>query len=209
MDELLQILLALGVAVVVTALELVTDKYPRTFQFLAKCKSFYIYIGIYGVIAAFITIFMDYLVASKAITLEGPMIGNGWAQAVAIGIAVKAFLHIRLFNVNTGTQSFPVGLETIVLLFEPWLLRQILLCHWRATNAFIKPKAINISVPNDQTTKLDVVKAKVLNGIPKSFSDIEKMSFKDDVNKAETVVDVMEMYLSLVGPGPFKDIFPD
>ncbi len=155
-----------------------------------------------------LTFFIDYLSASKAITLEGPTISNGWAQAIAIGIAVKALLHIRLFNVTAGTQSIPVGVESIVLLFEPWLLRQIELCHWLAMRAFIKPKAENISVPNDSTTKLEVVKGKVLAGIPTSFSNIEKLSFKDDVNKAETEVEVLEMYLNLVGPGPFKGTFP-
>lgn len=200
MDEPLQILLAFVVAVVVTALELVTGKYPRTFLFLTKCRSFYFYLFIYGVIAALVTFFIDQLIASNAITLEGPMIGNGWAQAVTIGISVKAFLHIRLFAFNSGTQSIPIGVETIVLLFEPWLLREIELFHFTSVLEFIGPKA-------KKHQNLAKVKGAVLVHVPKSFSKAEKTSFKDDVENADSVTSVMDMFLNFVGKRIFEQVF--
>jgi len=200
MDEPLQIILAFLVAAIVTALELVTGKYPRTFWFLRNCKSFYVYAVIYGLIAALVTFFVDFLISSDAITLEGPMVGNGWAQAVAIGISVKAFLHIRLFAVNTGTQSIPIGVETIVLLFEPWLLREIELFHFNSVLKFIGPKA-------KTHPDLETVKNAVLKHIPKSFSKAEKTSFIDDVTKAKDVGSVMDMFLNFVGKRIFEQVF--
>lgn len=201
MDDFLPALLATGVAVVVTGMELITDKYPRTFPFVCRCKSFYAYVFIYGIIAALVMLFVDYLVATKAITLEGPMIGNIWAQAVAIGVAIKAFLHIRLVTVSVGTQSIPIGVETVVLLFEPWLLRDIELCHFDSVRQFIDPKVARHS-------DLVTVKQKVLANVPKSFSTAEKVSFKDDIANATTVVEVMEMFLSFVGSRTFDRVFP-
>ena len=108
-------ILAFIIADCISVLELITSKYPRTFFLLKKCPALYIYAVIYGVIGFAVMLGLNYLVSQKAVTLEGLGLSNPWWQAVAIGLSVKAFLHLRIFSVGVGAQTFPIGTETIVL----------------------------------------------------------------------------------------------
>ena len=110
-------LLAFTVAIAVTALELLTTKYPRTAAFVCHTVWFYVYIVIYGAIAAIALALLPVLGAH--IQSDGINLMNPWIAAAAVGISVKSLLHIRIFNVSTGPgKDLPVGLETIVLLFD-------------------------------------------------------------------------------------------
>src|ERR1700736_1601035 len=106
--------LAFVIASFIAALELITSKYPRTFFLLKRCPALYVYALIYGLIGLGVMLGLNYLVSQKAVTLEGFGLSNPWWQAVAIGLSVKAFLHLRIFSVGVGGQSFPIGTETIV-----------------------------------------------------------------------------------------------
>src|SRR5262249_36951986 len=48
-------------------------------------------------------------------------------------------------------QSFPVGLESFVQLFEPWMLRELELDHYDKERAFIQPRAARFNDPNPAT----------------------------------------------------------
>lgn len=198
MDLLGPIILAFVIAASFTALELITGQYPRTFFLLSGCKLLWLYAVIYGAIAAIVVALLPHLPGT---TIEGVGLENPWFQAVAVGISLKAFLHIRLFNVSTGPgQSFPVGVESLVQVFEPWLLRSIDLEHFNAVRQFVKDHAARHS-------DLDAAKAAIRAEIPPSFSDQEKAALNSDVETSTSVEQAMETYLTYVGRATFERVF--
>lgn len=164
-------LLALAIAFLIASLELITSKYPRTFFLLRGSWALYSYAAIYGLIGFGITLAIDSVTRHGAITLEGPGVANPWVQAVVIGVSTKAFLHIRLFSVSTGRDSFPVGMETLVQIFEPWLLRTIELAHFNALRGFLESRAARYP-------DLDDMKRRIKSNVPKSFSQQERTAFE-------------------------------
>lgn len=194
-------LLAFLIAAFIAVLELITSKYPRTFFLLKKCLALYIYALIYGAIGFAVMVGLKYLVSQKTITLEGLGLSSPWWQAVALGLSVKAFLHLRIFSVGVGPQSFPIGTETIVQLFEPWLLRTIELHHFNAGRDFIASRALKYPVVND-------VKTKTKFNVPASFSSTERAAFLADIDKAPSVEDTMELFINFLGKSTFDRVFP-
>lgn len=121
-----------------------------------------------------------------------------------IGLTVKAFLHIRIFEVSTGAapgKSVPVGIETVTQLFEPWLLRNIGLEHWIAKTEFLTAAVAKHS-------NLNQTRATALGAIPSSFDAVEKAAMIADLNAAATVNDVLDVYLTNVGCRGFRTTFP-
>jgi len=120
-----------------------------------------------------------------------------------IGVTLKAFLHIRLFNVTIGAESFPVGVETLVQLFEPWLQRTIELDHFNALRNYIAPLALRY-------TDLDLVKKQIAQNLPPSMSaeGVEGKAFLADVQQASSVTEVMRLYMTSVGRRLFDSVFP-
>ncbi len=193
--------LAFVIAAFIAVLELVTSKYPRTFFLLKKCSALYIYALIYGAVGFGVMLGLDHLVSQKMVSLEGLGLSNPWWQAVAIGLSVKAFLHLRIFSVGVSGQSFPIGTETIVQLFEPWLLRTTELYHFNAGQEFIASRAAKYTVLAD-------VKVKTKASVPTSFSSTEKAAFNADVDNATTVENVMELFVNFLGRRTFDRAFP-
>ena len=192
-------LLALAIASLVTAIELITSKYPHTAPLIKKCRYLYAYMLIYGLLSFGATLGFDQLFQSGKIRIEG--IGSDrWWQAIALGVSTKALLHIRLFSVTAGAQSFPIGTETIVQLFEPWLLDQITLYEFNAVRDYLKPRAA-------RHTDLVQVKADILTNLPPTFSGPERTAFEADINKQTSVVGAMEMYLERFGTRSFDRVF--
>lgn len=185
------------------ALELVTSKYPRTFSLLKRSPAFYAYAVIYGVIAFGVTLGLGGLVKSGAVKLEGLGLSSPWIQALAVGVTFKAFLHVRFFSVGVGSEGFPVGIETLVQLFEPWLLRTIDLDHFRALRDYIAPRAQKF--PN-----LTAVRSKIAQNLPPSMSaqSAEGKAFLADVQQAISVDEAMRLYMRFVGRKLFDSVFP-
>src|SRR5215471_706233 len=126
--------LAFVVALVVTGLELITTDYPMTPNFVLKSIWYYLYVVIYGAIAAVVILILPLITDQATVSSVG--LANPWIKAAVVGFTIKAFLHVRLFTVSTGPgSSFPVGIETIVQLFEPWMLRSLELDHWNKQQA--------------------------------------------------------------------------
>jgi hypothetical protein len=193
-------LLSLLIAALITAVELITSKYPHTLSLLKKCRVLYIYALIYGLISFAVMLVFDQLVLANKIQLEG-VGSNPWLQGVAIGLSTKALLHIRFFSVTAGAQSFPLGTETIVQLFEPWLLDQIMLYEFNAVRDLIQPRAAKYP-------DLSGVKARIIADLPPTFSGPEKTAFASDVNDKTSVVGAMEMYLGRFGRTSLDRVFP-
>lgn len=185
------------------ALELITSKYPRTFSLLRRSWAFYVYALIYGVIALCVMLGLGALVKSETVKLEGLGLSSPWVQAVVVGVTFKAFLHIRLFSVSIGAESFPVGVETLVQLFEPWLLRTIELDHFNALRNYIAPRA-------QKYTDLALVKNQIAQNLPPSMSTegAEGKAFLADIQQAGSVTEAMRLYMMPVGRRLFDSVFP-
>jgi hypothetical protein len=185
---------------VVTAVELITSKYPRTAPFALKSIWFYIYILIYGSLGAAGFALLPLL--GDQVTTEGIAISNPWAKAALIGFSVKAILHIRIFAVTTGPgQSFPVGLESFVQLFEPWILRTLELDHYSEQSAFITPRAARFANVTDARTQAK-------GNPPPGLSAAERAVFDADIDQASTAAQVIAAYLKYSGIRLTKATFP-
>lgn len=181
--------------------ELLTGNYARTYFLAARSRWLYAYAAIYGLLGFFGMFLLDVLIANHLVTLEGIGLSSAWVQAIIVGLSMKAFLHIRLFNVNTGATNMPIGIETLVQIFEPWLLRQIQLDHFNALRALIDPRAKKY---------IDLVKVKqtILTNVPNEFSAIEKAALKSDIDNASDVTQAMQVLLFYLGKKTFDRVFP-
>ncbi len=181
--------------------ELITSKYPRTFFVLKKSWKIYVYSIVYGAIGFFIMLSIKSLIDAQILTVTGLRVSDVWVQSVIVGICTKAFLHIRLFNVGIGSKSIPIGIETLVLLFEPWFLRGIMLDEYNGIREFIQ---------NTQTRfkNFDKVKKKIEQNIPAKLPKDERLAFLSDLDLMKTVPDAMELYLQNFGKRSFERVFP-
>ena len=141
------------------------------------------------------------LVTAGTVKLEGLGLSSPWVQAIAVGLTTKAFLHINLFNVTVGSQPMPVGLETLVQLFEPALLRTILLDEFNAVRNYIQPYA-------DKYSDLGADKVKIAQNIPPTLPPQERAAFDSDLDKTNAVIDAMELFLRFLGRASFNRVFP-
>jgi len=187
------------VATSVTALELITSKYPRTFEFVLKSRWFYVYVLIYGLLGGISFALLPSLGDQVTTT---SVIANPWIQAALVGFSIKAFLHIRIFTVSTGPgQSFPVGLESFVQLFEPWMLRSIDLDHYHEQRAFISPRATNL-------TNVPAARIQATNNVPPGLTPQEAAALNSDLNQATTSDQVIGVYLKYFGLRLTRTTFP-
>lgn len=195
-----QLALTFAVATTVTAVELITSKYPRTANFVVTSGWFYAYVLVYGILGAAALSIAP--LTGADVTSDAGILNNPWAKAAIIGFSIKAFLHIRIFTVTTGPgQSFPVGLESFVQLFEPWLLNTIDLDHYFKQRAFITPRAARFANVIDARNQ-------ALGAIPTGFSPQEKAALTSDINQATTSEEVIRSYLKYTGIKLTKDTFP-
>jgi len=121
---------------------------------------------------------------------------------VVVGLTIKALLHIRLFNVSTGPgSSFPVGVEMIVQLFEPWMLRRLVLDHWNKLQTFVKPRAAALATPA-------AAQAQALANIPGGTKSADRAAFTADIGIASTQSEVIIVYVKYFGIAAAKLVFP-
>lgn len=187
------------VAALVTALELVTSKYPRTARFCFKSPWFYVYFVIYGLLGAGAFALLPLL---TQVTIEGVGLTNPWIKAAFIGLSIKAFLHIRIFSVSTGPgQSFPFGLESFVQLFEPWMLRTIELDHYSAQSDFIAPRAARCAT-------VAAAQASANANVPPALSPAEQAAFNIDIGQAPSPQQVIAAYVKYAGIKLTRRTFP-
>jgi hypothetical protein len=201
MDDFAPSMLALFVASLVTGLELLTSKYPRTVFSLTKCRPLYAYLLIYGLISLAFMLGLDALIAGKKVTLEGVGLQSRWVRAVVVGLSTKAFLHINLFSIAVGPKTFPLGTETIVQLFEPWLLEEIYLYEFAAVSDFVDQIAA-------RHTDLAIVKSRIKGNLPQTFVGAERAGFELSVDTQTSVKSALELYLRRFGKTNLTRVFP-
>jgi hypothetical protein len=193
--------LAFAIAAAFTAIELLTSKYARTFRFALQSPWFYVYVVIYGLLGAAALALLP--LVGNQVTIEGIGINNPWLKAALVGFTVKAFLHIRIFAVSTGPgQSFPVGIETFVQLFEPWMLRTLELDHYSSQSMFIEPRATKLA-------DVAAAKAKAKGTPPPGLSAEETAVFEADIDQAKDSKRVIAAYLKYAGIKLTKSTFPE
>jgi hypothetical protein len=140
-------------------------------------------------------------VAAQVIKLEGLGLTSPWGQGIAVGVTVKALLHINLFTVRVGAQSSPFGLETLVQLFEPGLRRQILFDEDNAVKAYVQPL-------QGRYPDLVGVRARIKANIPAALPAAERAAFENDIDNAPTVERAAELFLRFAGRGTLARVFP-
>jgi hypothetical protein len=191
-------LLAAVVAFVVASLELITSSYPRTFSFIRKTWSLYAYAALYAFIAFVVQ--LGWNVLGSSVSATGSGLSNPWVRALVVGISVKAFMHIRLFNVTVGAKSFPIGIESLLQLVEPLLLDNVRFEYLSGIDTFIDGYAARF-------TDLAQVKAKIVERSSQILSGDELAGFAASVNQTTSVEAAMKLYLKLVGRKYFQQTF--
>jgi hypothetical protein len=201
MDYLGPAFLALVIASLVTWLELVTSKYPRTISFLWGSWQLYVYAGAYGLIAFAVVLLLQPLIESGQVQFESAIAKNPWVQGAAVGITIKSLMHIRLLTIK----DVPIGVETLVHLFEPWLLEGIGLDEFAEVDHYIRGKAGQPPYAGD----LPKVKTIILDKLPTlPLSNTEKIAFREAINQCTTVEEAMILFLRRFGRRIFEAVFP-
>lgn len=205
MSSYLPPLISFTIGTLMTLGELLTSKYPRTsFLLLRRSWALYLYAVIYGVISLGVMLVFKPLSEAGYVKLAGLGLSNIWVRAIVVGVATKAFLHISLFSVggsSIGSKPIPLGTETIVHLFEPWLLETIILDDFNAVKEFIG-KAV-AHYPD-----LAAVKQTMIEELPQNLPKENIVALKEDLNTKTSVGGAMELYLRSLGSGTFKRVFP-
>lgn len=196
------LLLAGIIGFAITLVELLTSTYPRTCKLLLKESwKLYIYSLIYGAISFMFMLYVVFISNTEIIKFGEVEVSNIWIYSMIVGLTTKALLHVRICHVPFGSVSIPLGTEMIVLLFEPWLLKEIELDEFNATR-----KRVDKSKNN--STDLNDVKQKITNNLPTSISKIDKIVFLLDLDEQQTVSESMELYLRNFGIKNFDRVFP-
>jgi hypothetical protein len=193
--------LTFSIASTIALLELITSRYRNTFTFLWSRWQLYAYMAIYGAFGVFLFLLIDYLVAQKSVTFEGVAVDSPWLKAVLVGISAKALMNITLFNVASGAGTVPIGMSTIVHLFEPLLLDELNLRVWNDVRTFLGPHA-------QKYPRLEEVKAIIERNIPPTLSGERRAALRADLSERDTVEGAMETFLYAVGRGTFVRSFP-
>jgi hypothetical protein len=182
--------------------ELVTTCYARTCGlFLGKTWAIWIFSAIYGVIAFGVMLSWDSLVHDGVVGSNGFLAKSYWVRPILVGVCAKAFLHTRLVTIEVNGKPFPVGIETFVRIFEPWLLKTILLDEHAAVQTFL-------AEPLSRYNNLAEVKSIIKDNIPATLPWDERETVLSDLDKKQkTVRDAMAMFLRLYGPKVFNSAF--
>src|SRR5262249_38619671 len=123
--------------------------------------------------------------------------------------SVKAFLHIRFFNVpapTTGSTPIPVGLETLVYIFEPWFLRTIDLKEFNGVRSFLDPWVQKY--PDADTVLQSIRKNLFTEEHNFIMKDVERALHDPNPDSSKKVLDALEIYLKNMGRESLVRAFP-
>jgi len=189
------------VAAVVVLLELVTGQYRGTAFLLRKSGWLWAYVLTYGAIAIGVMLSLQALLEAGHLKIEGLGLSDPMIRAFAVGVTIRALLNIRLFNVTVGSQQVPVGVASLLQLFEPWLLFQIELDEFNGVRSYLEPFVARYPDLVD-------VKKRIKGNLPPSLPDAERSALELDVDTKQEVGAAMELYLRRFGERTFKRVFP-
>jgi hypothetical protein len=179
-----------------SSFELLTTKYPQTYFLVLRAWQFWALGIIYALLAAGGMM----LLSAGVFSIEGLGLKSPFMQAVVVGLSLKALLHVRVWTVHTAGDGFPIGTETLVQIFEPWLSRQLLLDEFNRLRGYLQPKATKYP-------DLALTQKQILANIP-PLPTPERSAFVADVNACTSVEDAMELCLRRTGRSTLERIFP-
>lgn len=120
---------AFGVGTLFTCIELRFSKYPHTGFLIIWKRPFWIYCVIYGLVAMGGFLLSGSLIANGLLKIGGLSLESPYGLAAILGLSSKAIMQLNIYTVTAGSTSFPIGFQTFVQLFEPYLLHAISL-NW-------------------------------------------------------------------------------
>lgn len=195
-------LLAFVIAAALTWIEFRTSKYPNTGFLIRWSRPLWIYCGIYGLIAFGGFILFDWLAReSGPLKIEGLGLTSPYVRAAVLGFSSKAIMQLNIFTVTSGSTSFPIGFQTVVQLFEPYLLRLVIFEEFNLVRKFVAPFA-------NKYPNLNTVKTMIKDNIPQSLSTQERAAFENEIDKDTQVLGAMERFLRFLGKSTFERVFP-
>lgn len=183
-----------------TFLENVTSKYPNTGFLIYASRALWIYCTIYGFIAVAGFFLSGWLISTGKLKIEGLGLDSPCIRGLVIGLTTKAIMQINIYTVTTGSTSFPIGFQTFVQLFEPYLIRFIGLDEFELVRKFVAPFVARF---ND----LDQVKSLIKQNIPVFIPAEEKGAFENEIDKETSVRNAMERFLRFLGRKTFERVF--
>ena len=191
---------AFAVGALFTCFELRFSKYPHTGSLIVWKRPFWIYCGLYGLVAVGGFLLSGLLIAKGVLKLGGLSLESPYGLAAVLGLSSKAIMQLSIFNVTAGSASFPIGFQTIVQVFEPYLLHAISLKEFNAVRMFVMPYALKYP-------DLNTVKTMIKNNIPDSISHRDRVAFEGDIDKDRQVHEAMERFLRFLGEETFLRVF--
>ncbi len=193
--------LACLIAATISLLELITSRYRNTYTFLWRRWQLYVYMAVYGAFGFLLMWIIDYLVAKKTVSFDDMALDSVWVKAVLVGMSAKALMNITLFNVPSGAGTVPIGMSTLVHLFEPFLLSELDLQVWNDVRTFLTPHA-------RKYPQLEEVKAIMDRNIPPTLSAERRAALRAELGARDSVEGALETFLYAVGRGTFIRSFP-
>jgi len=200
--------IAFGIGAFFTWFELRTSKYPNTGFLIAWQRPVLIYCTIYGLIAIGGFLLSGSLIVTGKLKIEGLGLESPYAPyilAAVLGLSSKAIMQLNLYTVTVGSTPFPLGFQTIIQLFEPYLSRSILIKEFEEVRKFVTPYADKF--PDSDKANLGRVKKMIQDNIPTSLPQQDKAAFENEINKEIQVREAMERFLRFLGHGTFVRVF--
>jgi hypothetical protein len=185
------LILAILIGAVSAVADLLTSDYNTTMSFvLRRSIALYSYALIHGVISGVAFMIFPHFVSFRIV--DDRISRSPWIWALVAGIFTRSLLQLNLFTIGTGPTTIKVGLRSLVNLFEPKLLRDILLDEFNAVRAFVKPYA-------NAYSDLVSVKERIEQAVPNTLSEPEKQAFLSELQHVTNVTEAMEKFLRFAG----------
>lgn len=189
-------ILAFMIATIITGFELITSQFAGFFFLLRRCAHLYAYCILYGL--ASVACFGFVRIGVLKGVLQGQSgLTDPWIQAVTVGLFTKALLHARVGTIG----GVPIGTETVVHIFEPALLRSIILESHNAQRAYLSTRI-------EANVDLNGVLEKIRVDVAAFPVNADRITFEQDLRDADTVDKAMSMYLRRFGRSNFERLFP-
>jgi hypothetical protein len=193
-------LLALLVGSGAAILDLVSSKFSTTMSLvLVRSRAIYLLGLIHGVLAGSVSALHPGVISFQL--ANGQALHSAWIWAVLTGIFTRPFLQTKIFTVSSGRNATRIGLQSIMQLFEPQLIREVILDEFYAVRSFVQKYT-------KRYADLDVVKSMVAESLPGELPEPERQAFLFELEKAKTVTDALEGFLRFVGISAFQSTFP-
>ncbi len=178
------------------------------FAFARRSLALWVLGAIYGIFAVvFLYLLSEYFIRIEInSTVFRRPIGDEalfWVYVIFCGISIKSLLNISFYNVRMDGKSFPIGLATLVRIFEPQLKKSIETDHYIAFDTFLthaEAKTVHLSL-------MDIHNV-IRNQILTRFEASEVSAFLLDLASRRTVRESYIFYLRAYGKKMFCHTFP-